>query len=301
MFSARPSASEAAARLLDNYSIEVNPGHEAGFNPTSAQLPQGSDVFIGHLPGTPVAGIVRAARHLREKGFNPVPHMAARNFESVQDFAGLAEQLAALDVMSVLLLGGGHADPVGPFQEASQLLEHGVLQANGFQSVHFAGHPEGHPVAATQLIEECLRRKIDRARTSGLRPGIVTQFGFDGTRYADWAAGLRSAGVDVPIAFGVAGVTTFSKLVRYAAFCGVGASINALRAKKFGLLRLLGPITPADVIEPLAARLSELGVEGVRIHFFNFGAHTDTLDWAVEAARSQNGEVARSQRAGLDQ
>ena len=288
----------AVARLLDDFSIEITPGEEADFNPSPETFPAGREVFITHLPGRPIASTVTAARRLADGGYRPVPHMAARNFESDRHFSDLAEQIAQLGIGSALLIGGGVKVPRGPFHEALDLLEHGSLQANGFDKIYYAGHPEGHPHVTANLIESRLRQKIYLARSQGLQPAIITQFGFDGLRYADWAAYLRSTAVDAPIVFGVAGVTSFSKLLKFAANCGVGASITALRAKKFALTRLLGPITPSDVIKPLADRIFEFGIPCVRIHFFNFGAYERTLEWAAVAGRSDTSPLPLPQHVG---
>ena len=53
------------------------------------------------------------------------------------------KELRALGCKDVLVLGGGGAEPAGSLHETMQILESGLLQTHGFETVGVAAHPEG--------------------------------------------------------------------------------------------------------------------------------------------------------------
>ena len=132
----------------------------------------------------------------------------------------------------MLVLGGG-AHPLGSFEAAIQLLETGLLQANGITGIGMAGHPEGNADITTTLGEgaliEALKLKQAYAKDHGLKAFIATQFLFEAEPVADWAETLRDHGIELPIEVGVPGPATIKTLVRYAAMCGVGKSARFIR------------------------------------------------------------------------
>src|SRR6185295_9516324 len=86
--------------------------------------------------------VVSAVRAVRARGFEPVPHLAARGFA---DVTALSDFLAAAGVRRVLLIGGDRDRPVGDFANAHAVIASGALQAAGIEEVGIAGYPDGHP------------------------------------------------------------------------------------------------------------------------------------------------------------
>src|ERR1700731_3869346 len=77
----------------------------------------GCDVTITFLPGDNFRGNVETAAALRQAGYNPVPHIAARELpshEALNDF--LARLAGEADVRRVLLIAGDVAGARGPFK-----------------------------------------------------------------------------------------------------------------------------------------------------------------------------------------
>ena len=84
-------------------------------------FPPGTDVTITFLPGDNYRHNVETAAVLRRAGFNPVPHIAAREMpsrEALDDF--LARIRGEADVTRILLIAGDVAAAKGPFKSSSR-------------------------------------------------------------------------------------------------------------------------------------------------------------------------------------
>lgn len=265
--------------LLNKISIELLPEHVAAFNPSPTALPPGSLVFLTHIAGKSLETQREAARMLKGRGYEPVPHLAAKNFRSTSEYEQHLTELVRRGVNTVLMIGGNPSAEGGEMRSAIELLRHPVVQEVRLSRVFFGGHPEGHPVIPEDAVRAALHDKIQLARRLGLQTGIVTQFGFDGRAMAVWAAGLLRDGIGVPIRFGVAGVTSFPRLIKFAMMCGVGASLTSLTQRGGSVLKAMREQDPSDVIEGLDAAAKEYLLHDVSLHFFPFGGWERTLAW----------------------
>lgn len=266
-------------RLLRNISIELLPEQVEAFSPNAICFSKGSLVFLTHIPGKPIAAQREAAKLLLHRGFEPVPHLAARNFKTADEYADHLRSLTAAGVRTVLMLGGNPSSSIPPLKFAADLLKHPVMDEVSLDSVFMAGHPEGHSVIPDEDLFPSLREKIELVRARNMKPQIATQFAFDGDAMGAWAEELRQGGVDVPLRFGMAGVTSLPKLIKFAAMCGVGASLTALTRQRTSLLKAMRDQDPGDVIAALDASLARRGVRDVSLHFFPFGGWEKTLKW----------------------
>jgi methylenetetrahydrofolate reductase (NADPH) len=270
--------------ILENISIELLPEHVATFQPTPANLKPGSFVFLTHIGGKSLSVQVAAARRLKSMGYEPVCHLGARNFASREEYANHLSELSDAGVTTVLMIGGNSSDAVSPMQSAMELLSHPIVPRTIIKRVYFAGHPEGHPAISSDVLMPVLAEKIKVARELGLAPEIVTQFAFDGAAMAAWAAGLRMNGIDAPIRFGVAGVTSLPKLIKFAMLCGVGASLKGLTRQGGSILKAMRDQDPGDVIAQLRAGVGSHALNDISLHFFPFGGWEKTLNW-IAASR----------------
>ena len=98
---------------------------------------------------------------LRRGGINPVPHVAARRLASRAEaesyLAALRDDAA---VTRVLLIAGEAETKEGGFESSIDLLELGLLQSHGVNSVGVAGYPEGHPAISQAALDAALEGKI---------------------------------------------------------------------------------------------------------------------------------------------
>ena len=209
-----------------------------------------------------------------------MPHVAVRNFASIDaldDF--LARLNGEAGVRRALVIAGDRTE-YGPFRRALDAIDSGILRRRGIRAIGVAGYPDGHPRIGVDELDRALAEKIAAAEAMGLAVEIVTQFGFDARAILDYIARLRAFGIEHPLRIGLAGPTSLSALLRYAGRCGVRTSAQAL-ARRSGLLRQMFSLTvPDDLVRALA----DVAPANVCAHFFSFGGLPATARWACAVA-----------------
>src|SRR6202142_2139076 len=125
------SSGELAA-LLSAASVEVSSrGNQ--LQELRDNFRPGIDVTITFLPGDNYRHNVETACALRRAGFNPVPHIAAREMpsrEALDDF--LARARAGAGVTRILLIAGDVAAAKGPYRSSLDVGASGLIEAHGF-------------------------------------------------------------------------------------------------------------------------------------------------------------------------
>jgi methylenetetrahydrofolate reductase (NADPH) len=262
-------------------STEVTPHDGKSLDEMARLLPAGYRVYIAHTPKESLDDVVRVALRVQSLGLTASPHIVARR---VVDVAGLRRSLSTLagaGIEQILLVAGDRAEPDCPFGSTLDLLETGMLTDAGITRVGVAGHPEGHPAVADEVIWKAMEHKQAFARSTGIRMHIATQFGFDARSLTRFEAGLAARGITLPVHAGVAGPTPFTKLLKYAAHCGVGASLKAVAGNSLSLGRLPHLVTRSDEMLVGVYRAKQ-GNPDSRIfapHFFAFGGVLETARW----------------------
>jgi methylenetetrahydrofolate reductase (NADPH) len=273
------SRGAAQYRLLNNASFEITPGQFRELDEAKKLVRHHTNIFIANIAGLPQSGLIDTIRAVYAGGFNPVPHLSARNIGSIDELKRIAAALKDTRADSVFLIGGGAAQAIGPFADAEQLLAHGeILVKSGITRIGFGAYPEGHPSIDPLLLSESLGRKIEAARALGLKPFFLTQFCFEAAPIVEWERRSRDLyGRRMPLRVGLAGATSVRKLLRYAALCGVQASAAFLTGHAASMLTVLRKWTPEQLIGELSAAIaedSECTIEG--LHLFPFGALENT-------------------------
>jgi methylenetetrahydrofolate reductase (NADPH) len=137
---------QAIIDLMQKTSVEVTPGGATKVPDFRELLRPGCLVYVTFLPGSDFADTVATVRRLKDEGFNPVPHFAARSIPSAKF---LEENLASLQgetgVTEGLLIGGGVTKPVGDFASSIEVLQTGLFEKYGMLKMGLASHPEGSP------------------------------------------------------------------------------------------------------------------------------------------------------------
>lgn len=279
------TARDPAARIaafVAAFSIEATRPADADFA-ALAELQPGTRVYLSALPNRPPDESLAAAIRLRAARLEPVPHIAARNFASVQ---ALDDYLARLngeaEVQNVLVIAGDR-DECGPFRGALDAIESGVLRRRGVRGIGIAGYPEGHTRISDDELQRALGAKIAAAEAAGLAVEIVTQFCFNASAILAFITRVRARGFNHPMRVGLAGPTSMTSLVRYATRCGVRTSAQAL-ARRSGLVRQMFTMaTPDDLVRAL----TDAAPAGVSPHFFSFGGVPATARWARSVAEGR--------------
>jgi methylenetetrahydrofolate reductase (NADH) len=295
-----PAEPSEAARIADFVrlaSFEATRPSEAELDGFAATAAPGTRVYVSALPARPPEEQIAIARRLHARGFEPVPHLAARNFANAMALDHyLARLVEEAGVRRLLVIGGDRDAPAGSFHHALEVIESGLPQSRGIREIGIAGYPDGHPRVAPIEIERARAAKIEAAAATGLGVHIVTQFAFAPAPVLAWIARLRASGIELPVRIGIAGPASVATLLRYAAICGVTASARTL-ARNAGLAKhLFGTTAPDALIRALAG--AQLGAQpgAIAPHFFTFGGLAPTARWAAAVAA---GRIALDRAGGF--
>jgi methylenetetrahydrofolate reductase (NADPH) len=292
-----PGAADPVRDFMRACSIELTrptPGDLAGVRDG---LGADARVYLTAVPGRPLNELADAAAEARRLGLVPVPHIAARHFESLSALARFLRALAAGGAIECVMLIGGDGPPRSErLRDARSVLESRALSDAGVRSVGLAGFPDGHPALGEDELELALVTKIAAAQNAGLEPYVVTQFAPEIAPIRRWLLWLRDRGVRVPVRIGVAGPTDLMRWLAYARRCGVRASAEAL-ASRSGLARhAFRSIAPDLVIREAATQWVET-LGPIEPHVFAFGGAAQTSRW-VRALR--DGRFALNADGGFD-
>jgi methylenetetrahydrofolate reductase (NADPH) len=282
----RDSAEQSRiAAFMHGFSVEATRPTAAEVEALRQAAPAGTLVYVSAVSGRPPHECVGAAVALRGAGFEPVPHIAVRNFAGVEALDDILARLAnEAGVRRVLVIGGDRDQPAGCFHAAVEAIDSGLLGRRGIEEIGIAGYPQGHPRLPELALDRTLAAKIDAAEQTGLAIHIVTQFCFAPEPVLRWLSRLRDLGIDLPVRIGLAGPTSLAALFRYARRCGVQASAQGL-TRQTGIARhLFGMAAPDTVIRPLANACAGGALGDVALHLFAFGGAAATARWAAAAA-----------------
>ena len=272
------SSGELAA-LLQAASVEVSsrgnqlPELRDNFRP-------GTDVTITFLPGDDYRHNVETAAALRRAGFNPVPHIAAREMpsrEALEDF--LARARGEADVTRLLLIAGDVVAAKGPYRSSLDVCASGLIEGRGIARLSAAGHPEGHPYLTAAAALRGFDAWRDWGRQTQIRVDVVTQFCFESAPILNFVSELDARGVNLPVIVGVAGPASTATLMKFALRCGIGNSMRSLRGQigRFG--RLLTDTGPDDVVHGLQSAPKTATASIAGFHLFPFGGLRKAANW----------------------
>jgi methylenetetrahydrofolate reductase (NADPH) len=276
----------AIAALAQRASIEVTWHDSSRLRACQGRLARGTPAYVSFVPGQTWRETITACIAVRAAGWEPVPHIPARELPSVAALDNLVMQLTTrAAVRRVLLIAGDRNEPTGPFAQSLDVLRSGMLARNGIRQVAVAAHPEGHPRIAEAELRRAEREKIAYAAQQGIELNFVTQFFFDSEPFLSWAREIRARAPSVRIVAGLAGPASLATLFRYAFRCGVGPSVRALGARPAVLAGLIGDRGPEGLVRAIARSAAEM--EPVGIHLYSFGGLARTCAWIDAVAHGR--------------
>src|SRR5690606_10695658 len=121
--------------VLTQPSREVIPADQRAAAQLAA-LPPGTEVFVANLPRENPDRLIDAAAAVRTAGFEPVPHVVARNLDGPAALEDLLHRLVTeADVNRVLLLGGDRPASNPAYTDALQLITSGAVENAGLRKV----------------------------------------------------------------------------------------------------------------------------------------------------------------------
>jgi methylenetetrahydrofolate reductase (NADPH) len=289
-----PDAVRELDALLSSASVEVSSrGHQ--LSELRDHFSPGTEVTITFLPGDNYRHNIETAVALRRAGFNPVPHIAAREMpsrEALDDF--LARARGEADVARILLIAGDVAAAKGPFKSSFDVRTSGLIEARGIARVSVAGHPEGHPYLGMDATFGALEAWRDWGQQTKIRVDVVTQFCFESAPILGWIGELDVRGIALPVIVGLAGPATPATLTKFALRCGIGNSIRSLRSQigRFG--RLLTDTRPDEVMRGLESAPGEATASIAGFHLFPFGGLRKAAEWLRNYRAETLGQMAQA-------
>jgi len=282
------AATSRIAGFLADFSVEATRPKPSDIEAVAQNTPAGTHLYLSAIPTRPSTELIDQAVLTRKAGLEPVPHIAVRNYVNKGELSSLLQRLSEeAGVRRVLVISGDRPDSAGAFTASIEVIESGMLQKYGITEIGIAGHPDGHPVVADDVMLRALLAKTEAAEQGGLKADIVTQFGFDAAVMIRWVKKLRDLGVEAPVRIGMAGPTNLTTLLKYAQRCGVKASAGGL-AKHAGLVKhLFGVSAPDGIVRALSDENATGALGPVSAHFFSFGGLGATARWASHAQQGR--------------
>jgi methylenetetrahydrofolate reductase (NADPH) len=274
-----PASSGHLAAQLAAASVEVSSrGHQ--LQELRDHFAVGTDVTITFLPGDNYRHNVETAAALRRAGFNPVPHIAAREIASRQaldDF--LIRARGEAGVTRVLLIAGDVVAAKGPFKSSHDVAVSGLIEAHGIAHLSVAGHPEGHPYLNAAASFKALEAWQDWGRETNIRIDVLTQFCFESAPILNWLGELGARGKGLPVIVGLAGPASLATLTKFALRCGIGNSMRSLRSQIGRYGRLLTDAGPDEIMRGLQSAPKAATADIAGFHLFPFGGLRKAADF----------------------
>ncbi|MGB2874345.1 MAG: methylenetetrahydrofolate reductase [Gaiellaceae bacterium] len=278
---------DALVELLKRPRYEVFP--LAGIEQdVTAHVPRDVKVAITSSPTRGIETTIQLAEELVRRGYEVVPHLAAR---LVADDAHLKRILARLreaGVREALVIGGDIEEPAGRFASAFELLAAMTELGDGLDSIGIAGYPESHPFISDEATIKSMSSKAP------LATHIVSQLCFEPRVIGRWIADVRARGMGLPIYIGIPGAVGRARLVRISSRIGVGESTRFLRRHGSLLARLFlrGSYSPGFLVDGLRPYVGDPrnGVGGFHVYTFNEVGRTER--WRQETIRRLGEEAA---------
>lgn len=282
--------------LLNGFSTEVTPTSASKVNNFQEHLSLGTSVNVTFLAGSNLKDTVHVCKRLNEEGFNPVPHIVARNFENTRALEIFLDLLVSTAyVCEVLVIAGDISRPLGPFSDSLQILNSGLLEKYQIRKVGVAGHPEGSPDISKDKLANAISDKNNWAKNSDMEAYITTQFCFEVPSIITWEKNIRKDGNKLPIHIGIPGPATLNTLIKFATMSGIGPSIRVLTRQTKNLTKLVFTQDPFNIIEGIAfAKLQDPDCLIEHLHFYPFGGLAKTTAWVkgiLEKNEFRNVEV----------
>ena len=285
MSTVMPVATDQKQQIIDflsGFTAETTPGSALKIPDFREHLQPGTIVYITFLPGSDIADTIAVARRLKDEGFKPVPHFAARSIPNRQFFEDNLKVLVEdVGIDQVLAIAGAVDKPVGEYTDSTQLLDTGLFDKYGIKKIGLAGHPEGSPDMSDEAIMSALKWKNSFAEKTDAEMYLVTQFCFEAAPIIAWDKMLQSEGNKLPIHIGVPGLATLKSLLAHAKACGIGNSMKVLTKQAMNITKLLTVQAPDKLVIDLAdyqANDPQCGIAGV--HMYPLGGLRRSALWS---------------------
>lgn len=168
--------------------------------------------------GSTQKGTLEAVLDIRKAGYLAAPHLSCIGTEK-SVIANLLNTYKENGIEHIVALRGdmpSGSHDVGDFQHASELITFIRETTNDHFHIEVAAYPEIHPQSSSVESEiKFFKEKVDAGANSA-----ITQFFYNPDAYYRYIDDCEKIGVNIPIVPGIAPITNFSNLPRFADNCG---------------------------------------------------------------------------------
>ena len=277
--SARPrlrldaTSREALTRFLTHPRYEILPTEEAE-SLVLATVPHEVTITITSSPRRGIEATLALAERLHARGFDVVPHVAARLVRDAAHLKEIGARLVALGG-SVFIVAGDSREAAGAFPDSVSLLTAIHEERLALTNVGITGYPESHSFIDDDLTIQAM---WDKRR---LATYIVSNLCFDAGVIKKWVMRVRKRGVQLPIYIGMAGVTDPAKLLRVSTRIGISDSARFLKGHSNWLMRMISPggYDPSRFAPSLMPDLGQPERKVAGLHVFTFNEIEPTERW----------------------
>lgn len=266
-----PYPSTALHRILMSARFEVLPT-AAIEEQVLEHVPTSVTVTVTASPAKPIGATIDLATSLAGKGYDVVPHLAARMISGRAELEDIAGRLREAGIGKVFVPAGDAKEPAGSYHQSLDLLRDLDAIGRPFAQVAITGYPESHPSIDDDVTVQSMWDKRQYATH------IVSNMTFDDGGLATWVERIRRRGIDLPLFVGVPGPVERTKLLGMATKIGVGESMRFLAKQKGIFARIAAPGFGTDSFVHRVANLAandRLGIAGLHLFTFNQVAATE--------------------------
>ncbi len=271
---------EGMVELLEEPRFELMPFES--IDEQLGHLPEGSEIAITTSPTLGLEATIEWSERASERGYEIVPHVAARYVEDRDHLEEIARRLTEAGVTDIFVPGGDREEPAGEFESALELLVALEEVPYSFAEVGITGYPEGHAFIDEETLAESMAEKEPYATY------IVTQLCYDPDAVIEWIEEIRDRGVELPVEVGVPGVMKYQRLLGISKKVGVGDSVRFLKKTSgiVGFVRQLvgsrGTYSPDTLLEGLAPYATDPRYDIRGVHIYAFNQVPDLESWRAE-------------------
>ncbi|TYL36339.1 methylenetetrahydrofolate reductase [Natronococcus pandeyae] len=245
-------------------------------------LPDGAEVAITTSPTLGIEATVDWSERAADRGYEIVPHIAARYVRGEDHLEEIAGRLVDAGVTDIFVPGGDRDEPAGEYASAYELLAALEELEYAFADVGITGYPEGHAFLDEQTLSDSMARKEPFATY------VVTQLCYDPDAIVEWIGTIRNRGVELPVEVGIPGVMNYQRLLGISKKVGVGDSVRFLQKTSgiLGFVRQLvgsrGKYAPDELVEGLAPYATDPHYDVRGVHIYAFNQVPDLESWRAE-------------------
>ncbi|CAG7580001.1 MAG: putative methylenetetrahydrofolate reductase [uncultured marine phage] len=209
-----------------------------------------NEIFVTWLPNESKESVIRKVKELFDKGYTPVPHIAAKKIKDRKEAYELSNELSKYSTKVLIIGGSGKQE--GNFSTVKELVITGAF--NNFK-IGVGGFPDGNGSIPFEEGIQILRKKAKYADF------VVTQWSLNKKsikRFVDECP--------IPVYLGVPNKCSKKQLLKFAKLCGIRNSVKGFKSNIINMVRFMFGFNPRYIVNEFE------GHNNVKkIHVYSFG------------------------------